>query len=388
MFKLKKNLILILFITLFLVSCNNEESPTENNQIKFQANLTYQPSFTPAGTEYLFNFYAVVDDVLDTENYLFRFDVDNDGTFEQDWSENSSYTLAISQPDALPFRLDVKSSEGQIASCTGTVYVITKITQPHNEGSWQGDAVWDKSGSNKIAFTWKDQIGSGIHDLFVVDYTTGVITQLASGKNGECKHFPEWSADGSKIYFKYNNSISYVNVATKEVDTLIDNVDQFVSLACSKDGKYLYFCGGTIAGYGLHKYTFSTNTLEKISNFSSHPITISPDGTKIAAGFNELSIFDLTQLEVVKTYNTKIQEDRIEWSPNGRYIALNYNDSTNSVRILDLEKEEFINLKIVGLSGIQSWGFTWSPDGTKLAFTGTQSGYTHGSLWSIKTNLE
>jgi len=393
--KITSTFLTIIILSVLFMSCSDDESNPTNSNVEFQPLLSSAPQYGVAGTEFKFSFGAIEGgDVLAADGYQYRLDIDNDGTYEQDWSASSSFVTVLNEDGEVSVKLDVKSPSGKIESCTATVNVFTpfSITPPHDFGSYQREAVWAKDGSNRIAFVWHEEGSYGLHDIFLVNYPSGSIEQLthynAEDSNAICKHFPEWSADGSKIYYTFKNTISYVNVNTKATSVLIDPVYDCLSLACSKDGAYLYFCGQTVNGNGLHRYTFATNTLEKISDFYKFPITINPAGDKLAGGLNDISIYNLSQNVVSKTYETgSVLEDRIEWSPNGKYITLNYVDSLQSIRLLDVEEEMYVYLKVTGLNDIASWGYTWSGDGSMLAFIGTQPGKTHTSMWGIKPGL-
>jgi len=93
----------------------------------------------------------------------------------------------------------------------------------------------------------------------------------------------------------------------------------------------------------------------------------SPDGKYIGAGGNqdELKLFDATTFKLIKTYPVKdVLLSRIKWHPNKNMLAIITQGKTIKARILDLDKDEWIDLNGLGSS---SRGLDWNFNGELLA---------------------
>ncbi|GAB5472847.1 MAG: hypothetical protein Mars2KO_09460 [Maribacter sp.] len=93
----------------------------------------------------------------------------------------------------------------------------------------------------------------------------------------------------------------------------------------------------------------------------------SPDGKYIGSGGNqdELILFDANTFELVKTYPVKdALLSRIKWHPSKNILAIITQGKTIKARILNLDKDEWIDLE--GLES-SSRGLDWNFNGALLA---------------------
>ena len=116
----------------------------------------------------------------------------------------------------------------------------------------------------------------------------------------------------------------------------------------SPDGKYI-----------MHQYTDQYDTTGKNGLWK-----ISPDGTGAKQIFSGIA-------------------EHPKWSPDGRYIVFDA-DTGQSTKMIPAE--EGMSLPLTVTPQGHNEGVSWSPDGTKIAFTSTRSGSF--DIWIMDVSIE
>jgi len=148
--------------------------------------------------------------------------------------------------------------------------------------SWSPD-------SSQIAFVSDPEFGTGggeWPDLYVVDVESGQMTQLTNDPSRETE--PAWSPDGAWIAFGKGQTISMINVESRETRTI---VDEGFRPEWSPDGSKLAFIGS--AGLAedalndLYVIARDGTSRKKLNQAPDviHLFSWSPDGQQIAFDF-------------------------------------------------------------------------------------------------------
>jgi len=107
--------------------------------------------------------------------------------------------------------------------------------------------------------------------LVLLDPESGKITKLTDYQNGETVYSPNWSPDGSEIYFSYadlrNRGIKKFDIDNGLVqnvipDYIMDSRDPFIS----KDGQYLYYSNDRDGIFNIYRRDLQTEEDTKLTN--------------------------------------------------------------------------------------------------------------------------
>jgi len=137
---------------------------------------------------------------------------------------------------------------------------------------------------------------------------------------------------------------------------------------------------------------------QRSGSFNTSP-EISPAGDKIAMITNERGFFDVivvnaTTGKKIKTLikgednvnfeQLNILNPNLDWSPDGKYLALSSRSKGNDqLAIVEYETEKVQLVKVPSVDAIFS--VSWSPDGNKIAFDGNIGPYQDIFVYNIET---
>jgi Tol biopolymer transport system component len=218
---------------------------------------------------------------------------------------------------------------------------------------------------------------------------------------------PSWTPDGKRIYFDGCNlgecgEIEYVPASGGKVTRLAVKSPHryFVflptgSVSVSPDGRRILFTGGLIgkgADNDAHIFTVPVDggDLSEIRtgmSAVSQPCW-SPDGKSIAfIGGEETAKKDVMQYQIytmpveggkprrLTSNGDRVDETKIAWSPDGKYIA--YYSMDNELRLVPLSGgPSTVLLKDLN-ERLRYFGLDWSPDGKELAYA------SGGRIWRL-----
>jgi TolB protein len=202
--------------------------------------------------------------------------------------------------------------------------------------SWQ-QSPWSPDGS-RIAFI-SDRDGN--QEIYVTDIAGATLTKVTSHYASDI--FPHWSPDGTKLVF--------TKITPGGSDIYVVNAD----------------------GTGTTDLTYDNPGVD-------YEPAWSPDGTQIAFLSNRGGSAGLWLMRADGSDPTVLYPDSVQtfaWSPNGTHVAMQkpigpgYTSEITVMNVADGREDSLtINSDWDGLG-------SWSPDGTRIAFTGERNGTRH-----------
>lgn len=283
-----------------------------------------------------------------------------------------------------------------------TSTVITQLTS--NPGTdWMPS--WSPDGSTIVYVSSPDIIGhpaNGTQDIWTIPAAGGTPTQLTiyGGVDG---YGPEYSPDGSRILYSTTMSsrslgiwsIPIVDGIPADPSYVYDSFANDYNASWSPNGSQIVFethMGGSGEQLWIVSADGSNSGLTQLTygpDGDYHP-TWSPDGSTIlfhstsrSGGYADLYTVPVTGGTVTRLTDTPEWREHFgAYSPNGQWIAFSSNRSGNwGVWVMPVTGgEQILIVDNVGPESIPSW----SPDGTKIAFTigGTEGGNPVGEdIW-------
>jgi serine/threonine protein kinase len=214
------------------------------------------------------------------------------------------------------------------------------------------------------------------------------------------------SADGKYVVYEVSKdgklSLWLRQIATSSAVKLVpDSDDGFRGTAFSPDGNFIYY-----QQYSKNEPTGALYVIptlggvpKKILSMIDSPVTLSPDGKKIAYTRENSPEGPTTQLVVANADGSdvhaiatgKVAADWFDnhgpsWSPDGKLIAvgmrrLNKSGYYNGISLFDLSGKE--SVLVERLTGDVS-RLIWLADGTGLVYSATRTlGLTNSQLWFV-----
>lgn len=374
---------LIFIVSIFMFSCWGFYIPSEE-EIEFEAICDIYPDLGTPGTEFIFNIDAIKikrDSIIDLARYQFRWDFDNDGTFDTKWVDNVERRHTFITEGDNKIIIEVKTPGLDIYRDTCNVLVQPLIKIYDNISGYDiGHVDWSGDGSNRIAFDGPLNIVES--EIWTADYPNTNLKQISS-KNAS---FPEWSSDGKNILFRRGQEFWVVNLETgKELPLIVwGGVIPFVPSWSHNIRKLAYTTRTSIEIYNINSGSVTRIPTDVTYNL----ISWSPDDQilAVASRNNELSTIDFFDIEEDKlstsiTLGFNYTGAKLDWSLNNKWLSIGFANSSNVLYLFNRYSGEFKQIQINGLENV--WYASWSYDSEMLVFEGRAQG-ENTSIWGIQ----
>jgi Tol biopolymer transport system component len=255
---------------------------------------------------------------------------------------------------------------------------------------------------NQVAYSYLDSSGGKSH-IFVRSVRGGKPKQITYG-DGEDR-YPNWFPDGKTIAYSSNSSGIYqIYLARLDSDKTIrvtSNVTHHESVAASPDGNKIISIlkkeMGNIFSCDIVNHREDKHTDKGL--LIRWP-EVSPDGKWIAFQSSDANLSAANETIIIKPIKDSEQPIEIpvtgfeaKWSPAGGWLASLREVSGKSeiwkVSDSGRNKEQLTTgIKFVGTTGLPynrlATNYDWSPDGKKIAYSSTKSGYQN--LWVVSAD--
>ncbi|MFC1565065.1 S41 family peptidase [candidate division KSB1 bacterium] len=279
-------------------------------------------------------------------------------------------------------------------SFNGQIYTVSKdgglpVQLPFPRGGFNS---FSPDGS-KIAFnrifrefrTWKRYRGGMADDIWVFDFNT---KQTENITNNDAQNIiPMWS--GNKIYFlsdRDNNermNLYVYDTDTKQTKRLTTYSDFDMKFPALGRNYIVYEYGGFI-----YKFDLASERAQKVSirinddflsgrssiidvSRTTTNFEISPDGKRALLGSHgEIFTVPAEHGNTRNLTNTSgVHERDSKWSPDGRWIAYNSDESGENELYIMQSDGKGETIKLTSGADTYYYGFQWSPDSKKLVWS-------------------
>ena len=188
---------------------------------------------------------------------------------------------------------------------------------------------------------------------------------------------PDWSPDSTKIAY-YGGSIVVIDPSTGERSQITSGGYYDTSPDWSPDGSAIAF---TRSGNGIYIVDLTTGVERQLTSHNDQDPDWSPDGSDI--------VFDrygrrggLFVVNVATGEERRLVGDGVykpQWSPTGEWIAYDAGD-------IYIVRPDGTDLSNLSQNFYDAWHdeLTWSPDGTRIAFTDDKPGLLIADITSGK----
>jgi len=378
---------LIFFVSIFMFSCWGFYIPNEE-EIEFQAICDIYPDLGTPGTEFTFNIEAIKiknDSITHLARHQFRWDFNNDETFDTEWSNNIEEQYTFNAEGNHQIIIEVKTPGLDIFRDTCSVLVKPLMKIYDNISGYDiGHVDWTGDGSNRFAFDGSLNNVEGA--IWITEYPNSNSQQVSSVQAS----FPEWSSDGKNILFRRGQEFWIVNLETGEEQPIIvwGGVISFVPSWSHNIRKLAYTTKNSIEIYNL-----SSGSVSRIpTDITYNLISWSPDDQilAVASRNNELSTIDFFDVEEEKLstgipLGSNYTGAKLDWSLNNKWLSIGFANSSSVLYIFDRKSGEFKHIYINGLEN--TWYAGWSYDSRMLVFEGRTPG-ENTSIWAIEVPEE
>ena len=374
---------LIFIVSIFMFSCWGLYIPNEE-EIEFEVICHIYPDLGTPGTEFTFNIDAIKikrDSITHLTRHKFRWDFNNDGTFDTEWSNNIEENHTFNTEGNHQTIIEVKTPGLDIHRDTCRVLVQPLIKIYDNiSGHDIGSVDCSIDGSNRIAFDRPSNIVEG--EIWTIDYPNNNPKQVSSDN----ALFPEWSSDGKYILFRRGQEFWVVDLETGEEQALIvwGGIISFVPSWSHNIRNLAYTTKNSIEIYSLNV----GNVTRIPTDVTYNLISWSPDDQilAVASRNNELSTLDFFDVEESKlsasiSFEFNYTGAKLDWSLDNKWLSTGFANNSSVLYILNRQSGEFKQIEINGLENV--WYAGWSYDSKMIVFAGSAPS-ENTSIWGIQ----
>lgn len=232
---------------------------------------------------------------------------------------------------------------------------------------------------SKIAFIEKT---ADKYSLVVTNFDGSGRKELYSAKTTIL--LPEWSADGTKIFFtsheKNNPNLYSIDIKTTRIKTVSSAEGLNVSASAYPDNKTIALCLSKDGNSEIYSLDTTTNELKRLTTEAGTDTapSVSPDGKEIVfvsnrSGNPQIYKMNLEDLKVERlTVQGNYNQDP-EYSPDGKKVAFSGRDEKYQfdLFVIDLASR---NIERITQNQGKNESPTFSPDGKIIGFSSNRSG--------------
>ncbi len=196
---------------------------------------------------------------------------------------------------------------------------------------------------------------------------------------------PEWSADGSKIYYtsheKNNPNLYSIDLKTTRIKTVSAYDGLNVSPSAYPDNKTIALCLSKDGNSELYSLDTTTNELRRLTTNAETDTapSVSPDGKEIVFVSNRsgnpqiyrMSLADLSKVERLTEQGNYNQDP--EYSPDGKKVAFSGRDEKYQFDLFIIDLATRSIERITQNQG-KNESPTFSPDSKVIGFSSNRSG--------------
>ena len=232
---------------------------------------------------------------------------------------------------------------------------------------------------SKIAFVEKT---ADKYSLVVTNFDGSGRKELYSAKTTIL--LPEWSADGTKIFFtsheKNNPNLYSIDIKTTRIKTVSSAEGLNVSASAYPDNKTIALCLSKDGNSEIYSLDTTTNALKRLTTEAGTDTapSVSPDGKEIVfvsnrSGNPQIYKMNLDDLKVERlTVQGNYNQDP-EYSPDGKKVAFSGRDEKYQFDLFIIDMESRQISRITQKQG-KNESPTFSPDGKIIGFSSNRSG--------------
>lgn len=296
--------------------------------------------------DYRHDFYAVAPDGS-AERFLFE-------SYDSDlaWSPDGKLVVYRQMRDGPAETLSMADYDLYLTDLTGLKPIQLTSTRTNGAAQWSPDGNWIVFVSG--SFGLLEPRPSEFQDIYVLDVRVvkdGIMPESVQLTSIGTAWSPRWSPDSSRIAFLSNCDLFVMSVDGSHVRNLTEALADCVS---SPDWSPM-----------ADQIAFQAANLDKYDVSS------------------EIYVIDVDTLKLVQITNNAIPDQYPRWSPDGTRIA--FVSNFGGIHLFNTDDTDLVNLtEETGISHIGFRGdFAWSPDGTKMVFSGKPADGTADQIFIL-----
>lgn len=237
------------------------------------------------------------------------------------------------------------------------------------------------STSGLIVYSQGDQLGNS--HIFIMNWDGTNPRQLTFGDVED--YAPVWSQDGTRIAFTrdfpgevYDREVFVMNSDGSGQVNITNRIGWDAHPNWSPDGQSLVFSSDRDGNREVYRFDFVNKSFTRITNTLSadeNRPKFSPNGEMIAylRGVSDIYLINSDGTNELRLTTDQVQKSNFSWSPDGTRVAFN-EDGGGYSEIFTIHIDGTNQIKITN-SASNYFDYTpaWSPDGSKIIFESNRS---------------